>query len=61
MVNAAYVDGGTVYSCYWCEACAEYMNLHFELGDEASEGEIFANDPEEWERIYAEQQTHPRA
>ena len=56
MVHASYADGGTVFDCYWCETCQEYMHQHFEAGDECGEGEIYENDPEEWERIRAEQE-----
>lgn len=54
LVNAAYADGGSVFDCYWCPTCEEYMNRHFEYGDEIGEGEIYENDPEGWEQIKAE-------
>ena len=54
MVNAAYADGGSVYSCYWCETCEEYMRRYFESGDETCYGEIYENDPEKWEMLKAE-------
>lgn len=54
MANAAYADDGSVDSCYWCETCEEYMHRYFEYGDETGPGEIYANDPEQWERLKAE-------
>lgn len=51
MINAAYADGGTVDSCYWCETCTEYMYRYFGLGDETGYGEIRSNDKETWESI----------
>jgi hypothetical protein len=60
MINAAYADGGTVFSCHWCDTCREYMHRYFEPGDECSEGELYENDPEEWEQIAAEQAAKER-
>ena len=57
MVNAAYVDGGTVDSCYWCHTCQEYMGRYFRDGDETGYAEIYLNDREEWEKINAELNT----
>ncbi len=54
MVSATNVDGGDINSCYWCNVCQEYMRRFFELGDETGEGEIFENDPENWEKIALE-------
>ena len=54
MANAAYADGGSVYDCYWCKTCEEYMHRYFESGDEVGEGEIYDNDPEQWEQLKAE-------
>lgn len=51
MVSAAYADSGSVSGCYWCKTCLEYMDRHFELGDEIEEGGIYENDPEGWEAI----------
>lgn len=54
MINAAYVDGGSVSSCYWCDVCMTYMNRHFEYGDECGYAEIYANDKATWEQIQSE-------
>lgn len=54
MINAAYADGGTVDSCYWCNTCREYMKRHFRYGDETCYGEIYASDPEEWNKLNLE-------
>ena len=51
MTHAAYADNGTVYDCYWCLTCEEYMRQYFESGDECGRGEIYANDPEGWEAV----------
>lgn len=56
LVNAAYTDGGSVFDCFWCTVCEEYMRRHFRSGDECGEGEIYANDPEGWEEIKLEQE-----
>ena len=56
MINSSYADGGTVYSCYWCKTCEEYMHRNFESGDETGYGEIYDNDTEEWEAIKREQE-----
>ena len=54
MISAAYADGGTVFGCYWCETCEEYIHQHFESGDECGYGDIYANDPEGWEALKKE-------
>ena len=54
MANAAYTDAGTVFSCYWCSTCEEYMHRYFESGDECGQGEIYDNDPEGWEALKTE-------
>lgn len=59
MVNAAYADSGSVFSCYWCATCEEYMRRHFEYGDETMQGEIYANDPEGWNDLKEELATEP--
>jgi ferredoxin len=51
MVSAAYADGGTVDSCYWCSTCQEYMRRYFKYGDETGYGEIYANDREGWNKL----------
>lgn len=51
MVSASYVDDGTLYSCYWCETCEEYMRRYFESGDDVEYGGIFENDHEGWEAL----------
>ncbi|SHN77392.1 hypothetical protein [Desulfitobacterium chlororespirans] len=59
MVNAAYADGESAWSCYWCETCREYMRRYFEPGDEVGEGEILDNDLEGWEELRAEMEGKP--
>lgn len=54
MVSAAYTDGGSAFSGYWCKTCEEYMRRHFKPGDETGEGEIYNGDPEGWEALRAE-------
>lgn len=62
MANAAYVDGGRAFSCYWCKTCEGYMQQNFEPGDECGCGEIYENDPDGWNEIHADilkhEQTH---
>ena len=55
MIDASYADNNTVYSCYWCRTCEEYIHRHFRYGDETGYGEIYDNDTEEWEVIKREQ------
>lgn len=54
MVSAAYKDGGSVFDCYWCPTCVEYVERYFKPGDEISKAEIYENDPEGWEALRAE-------
>lgn len=54
MVSAAYADCGSVSSCYWCATCEEYMRRYFEPGDEVGYGEIYENDPEQWNQLKEE-------
>lgn len=54
MVNAAYVDGGSVFSDYLCPVCEEYMRRNFEPGDETGYGEIYGGDPDGWNALKAE-------
>ena len=59
LTHAAYADGGTVYDCYWCPTCEEYMHRYFESGDECSEGKIYENDAEGWEKLKSEMEDTP--
>lgn len=54
MVSAAYADGGTAVSAYWCPVCQEYMHRYSRYGEEACQGEIYSNDPEAWQKIREE-------
>lgn len=54
MVCASYADEGTVYSCYWCKTCQEYMRRHIDYGDGVEESSILDNDPERWQAISEE-------
>jgi len=54
MVSAAYADGGSVYGCYWCETCVEYMRKYLASGDDCEEGAIYENDPDGWEELRLE-------
>jgi hypothetical protein len=54
MVHAAYADGGSVDSCYWCVTCIEYMRRYFNPGDEIGRDEIYDNDPEGWNALKTE-------
>ena len=51
MVSAAYAEDGSVFGCYWCDVCVEYMHKYFESGDETGEGELFNSDPVLWEEV----------
>ena len=43
--------GYGIETIYWCSTCQEYMQEHFESGDDCEYGGILANDPEEWKKI----------
>ena len=54
MVSAAYADGGSVFDCYWCETCVEYMRRYYDNDDDVCFGGIYDNDSNGWNELKGE-------
>lgn len=50
------VDGGSVFSTYWCMVCQEYWNKYMQNGDEIYKGELKSEDFDTWKKIRIKQE-----
>lgn len=54
LTYVTYANENTVFNCYWCDTCLEYMKK-YKIDEIYYKGEIWDNDRKGWEKLKEEE------